>query len=253
MPARPHLFQWSISSARTRPSVICLVAGPVAVDGTLGRTGRREGRVLRRSASRSNGVAPDAPGAQEGWRGIQSAVSRRPRTGPGCRACACGGRGIARSTQPARRRVMKARYLGHVVFYVKDLEQSLAFYRDLLGFKEVGRIFGGAAAALTSGRTHHELLLIQVGDAPPPPSGRRRGLYHIGIKVGDSLDELRSAKRELEQAGITIDGMSDHTVSQSLYLRDPDGNEVELYVDADEAVWKADPAAVLSPIKSLRL
>lgn len=148
---------------------------------------------------------------------------------------------------------MKARYLGHVVFYVKDLEQSLTFYRDLLGFKEVGRIFGGAAAALTSGRTHHELLLIQVGDAPPPPSGRRRGLYHIGIKVGDSLDELRSAKHELEQAGLTIDGMSDHTVSQSLYLRDPDGNEVELYVDADEAVWKADPAAVLSPIKSLRL
>ena len=67
---------------------------------------------------------------------------------------------------------MKAQYLGHVVFYVKDLEQSLAFYRDLLGFREVGRIFGGAAAALTSGRTHHELLLIQVGDAPPPPSGQ---------------------------------------------------------------------------------
>ena len=64
---------------------------------------------------------------------------------------------------------MKAQYLGHVVFYVKDLDQSLGFYRDLLGFKEVGRIFNGAAAALTSGRTHHELLLIQVGDAPGPP------------------------------------------------------------------------------------
>jgi catechol 2,3-dioxygenase len=148
---------------------------------------------------------------------------------------------------------MKAHYLGHVVFYVKELEQSLRFYRDLLGFKEVGRVFNGAAAALTSGRTHHELLLIQVGDAPGPPSGRRRGLYHIGIKVGDSLDDLRLAKQELERAGVSIDGMSDHTVSQSLYLRDPDGNEVELYVDADEALWKADPAAVLSPIKSLRL
>ena len=64
---------------------------------------------------------------------------------------------------------MKAQYLGHVVFYVKDLDLSLGFYRDLLGFKEVGRIFNGAAAALTSGRTHHELLLIQVGDAPGPP------------------------------------------------------------------------------------
>jgi catechol 2,3-dioxygenase len=148
---------------------------------------------------------------------------------------------------------MKAHYLGHVVFYVKDLQRSLSFYRDLLGFKEVGTIFQGQAAALTSGRTHHELLLIQVGDAPGPPSGRRRGLYHIGIKVGDSLDELRSAKHELEAAGISIDGMSDHTVSQSLYLQDPDGNEVELYVDADEAIWRNNPEAVVSPIKPLRL
>jgi catechol 2,3-dioxygenase len=148
---------------------------------------------------------------------------------------------------------MKAHYLGHVVFYVKDLERSLGFYRDLLGFMEVGRIFNGAAAALTSGRTHHELLLIQVGDAPGPPMGRRRGLYHIGIKVGDSLDELRQAKTELEQAGISIDGMSDHTVSQSLYLKDPDGNEVEVYVDAAESIWKNDPSVVISPIKPLSL
>lgn len=148
---------------------------------------------------------------------------------------------------------MKAHYLGHVVFYVKDLERALGFYRDLLGFKEVGRIFNGAAAALTSGRTHHELLLIQVGDAPGPAHGRRLGFYHIGIKVGDSLEELRQAKRELEQAGISIDGMSDHTVSQSLYLRDPDGNEVELYVDADESIWKNNPMAVVSPIKPLNV
>lgn len=148
---------------------------------------------------------------------------------------------------------MKAQYLGHVVFYVQDLQRSLAFYRDLLGFREVGRIFGGKAAALTSGRTHHELLLIEVGAAPGPPPGRRRGLYHIGIKIGDSLDELRAAIKDLEQAGVEITGMSDHTVSQSLYLADPDGNEVELYVDADPAIWQKDPAAVLSPIKPLRL
>ena len=148
---------------------------------------------------------------------------------------------------------MNARYLGHVVFYVRDLDRSLAFYRDLLGFQEVGRIFNGSAAALTSGRTHHELLLIEVGNAPPPLQGRRLGLYHIGIKIGDSLDELRAAKKELEAAGVAITGMSDHTVSQSLYLADPDGNEVELYVDADPAIWKKDPAAVLAPIKPLRL
>lgn len=90
-------------------------------------------------------------------------------------------------------------------------------------------------------------------DTSGPPDGPRRGLYHIGIKVGDSLDELRQAKRELEQAGISIDDMSDHTVSQSLYLKDPVGNEVELYVDADESTWKNDPAAVVSAIKPLHL
>lgn len=149
--------------------------------------------------------------------------------------------------------VVKAHYLGHVVFYVQDLERSLQFYRDLLGFTEIGTIFHGKAAALTSGRTHHELLLIEVGDVPGPPTGARRGLYHIGIKIGDSLEELRSAKQELEAAGITISGMSDHTVSQSLYLLDPDGNEVEVYVDADESIWKDNPAAVLSPVKPLHL
>jgi catechol 2,3-dioxygenase len=148
---------------------------------------------------------------------------------------------------------MIAQYLGHVVFYVRDLNRSLAFYRDLLGFREIGRAFGGAAAALTSGRTHHELLLIEVGQAPGPLSGRRLGLYHIGIKIGDSLDALRAAKAELERAGVAIQGMSDHKVSQSLYLADPDGNEVELYVDAHPAVWKDDPQAVLSPVQPLRL
>lgn len=148
---------------------------------------------------------------------------------------------------------MKAHYLGHVAFYVNNLERSLVFYRDVLGFQEVGRIFQGAAAALTSGRTHHELLLIQVGETPGPLQGRRLGLYHVGIKVGDSVAELQCVKQELEQAGISIDGMSDHTVSQSLYLRDPDGNEVELYVDADESIWKNNPAAVVSPIKALHL
>ena len=148
---------------------------------------------------------------------------------------------------------MKVHYLGHVVFYVKHLDQSLAFYRDALGFQEVGRIFGGKAAALTSGRTHHEILLIEVGDVPGPPSGKRRGLYHIGLKVGDSLDELRAARQDLERAGIAISGMSDHTVSQSLYLHDPDGNEVELYVDDPAVDWKRDPQSVLAPIKPLIL
>ena len=148
---------------------------------------------------------------------------------------------------------MNAKYLGHVVFYVKNLERSLAFYRDVVGFKEIGTKFGGKAVALTSGRTHHEIFLIEVGEAPAPLSGVRLGLYHIGIKIGDSLVEIRTAKKELEKRGIPISGMSDHTVTQSLYLHDPDGNEVELYVDAPEVDWKQDPSAILSPIRSLNI
>ncbi len=149
---------------------------------------------------------------------------------------------------------MKAHYLGHVVFYVREMKRSLAFYRNLLGFELVGEMKHPLnAVALTSGRTHHEILLIEVGAAPPPQKGHRLGLYHIGIKIGDSLDELRAVRDELNEAGVPIFGMSDHTVSQSLYLEDPDGNEVELYVDDPSVDWKKDPAVVVAAIKPLRL
>ena len=149
---------------------------------------------------------------------------------------------------------MKAHYLGHVVFYVREMKRSLAFYRNLLGIELVGEMKHPLnAVALTSGRTHHEILLIEVGAAPPPQKGHRLGLYHIGIKMGDSLDELRTVRNELNEAGVLISGMSDHTVSQSLYLEDPDGNEVELYVDDPSVDWKKDPAAVVATIKPLRL
>lgn len=150
---------------------------------------------------------------------------------------------------------MRAHELGHAVFYVRSLAASLGFYRDLLGFTVVGDAFAGKAAALvgTGRRTHHELLLIEVGDAPGPHAGRRRGLYHIGVKVGESLEELRAAARALEEAGIPIDGRGDHTVTWSLYVRDPDGNEVELYCDNPAVDWRAHPQAVLAPTKGLDL
>ncbi len=149
---------------------------------------------------------------------------------------------------------MRTECLGHVVFYVRNLERSLAFYRDLLGM----RAFGPGdlpfpAVGLSSGRTHHELLLIEVGDAPGPMQGRRLGLYHVAFKVGDSLGALRAAHGELVEAGVVVHGMSDHTVSQSLYVSDPDGNEVEIYVDDPSVNWRDNPELVLSPIKSLEL
>jgi len=150
---------------------------------------------------------------------------------------------------------VRANGLYHAVLYVRDLQRSLGFYRDLLGFEAIGEALGGRAMALVGAdrRTHHELLLIQVGDAPGPLEGRRLGLYHLGIKVGDSKDELRAARDELAAAGVPIDGASDHTVTWSLYVRDPDGNEVELYCDDPDVDWKTDPAAVMAPIRPLNL
>lgn len=143
--------------------------------------------------------------------------------------------------------------LAHVVLYVRELKRSVAFYRDIVGLPLIGEIFEGRGAMFSSGRTHHELLLIEVGDAPGPLHGRRIGLYHLGWKIGESLDDLRAMKARLEQAGIALDGQSDHTVSQSLYLRDPDGNELELFVDDPTVDWRSSKAWMDAPVKPLRL
>jgi catechol 2,3-dioxygenase len=151
---------------------------------------------------------------------------------------------------------MKVEELGHLVLYVRDVERSRRFYGDVLGWREIteGVPLGLPAAAFSSGRTHHELLLIEVGpNASPIPGGRRVGMYHFGLKVGDSDDELRQARAELQAAGVPIRGASDHTVTHSLYIEDPDGNEIELYIDVQPEVWRDDPAAVFAPIKPLRL
>lgn len=143
--------------------------------------------------------------------------------------------------------------LAHIVFYVRDLQRSLAFYQDVVGLEVVGSIFHGRAALLSGGRTHHELLLIEVGDAPGPLSGRRIGLYHVAFKVGEDLDALRSARDRVLGNGHVLTGKSDHTVSQSLYLRDPDGNEVELFVDDPAVDWKTDLSWMEAPVKPLKL
>jgi catechol 2,3-dioxygenase len=143
--------------------------------------------------------------------------------------------------------------LGHVVLYVRELARSGAFYREVVGLRRLGRIFNGRAEVFSGGRTHHELLLIEVGDAPGPLQGRRLGLYHTGWKIGERLDDLREAQRRVEAFGATIDGLADHTVSRSLYVRDPDGNEVELYVDNPDYDWRENSDWLEAPIKGLEL
>ncbi len=109
-------------------------------------------------------------------------------------------------------------------------------------------------AAFSSGRTHHELLLIEVGEgAAAAPAGRRLGLYHFGLKVGDTDDELREALARLKEAGVPIMGASDHTVTHSLYILDPDGNEIELYIDVPGVDWRHDPSLIIAPIRPLDL
>jgi catechol 2,3-dioxygenase len=153
---------------------------------------------------------------------------------------------------------MQVKELGHLVLYVRNVERSAAFYRDVLGWRQLAPSddFGFPAAAFSapSNRTHHELLLIEVGeDAQALPAGRHVGLYHFGLKVGDSDDELRDALRAVQDAGATVVGASDHTVTHSLYILDPDGNEIELYVDVPGVDWTSDPALVFAPIRPLAL
>lgn len=157
---------------------------------------------------------------------------------------------------------MEIKELGHLVLYVHDIERSVAFYRDVLGWRQVfpdasdaaGNPLRLPAAAFSSGRTHHELLLIEVGeDAAAIPAGRRVGLYHFGLKVGDSDDELRTVVARLHEAKVTIVGASDHTITHSLYILDPDGNEIELYIDVPGVNWRDDPVLIGAPIRPLRL
>lgn len=149
--------------------------------------------------------------------------------------------------------VMEVKELGHVVLYVRDVEVSRGFYGSVLGWREITHV-PGQVALFSSGRTHHELLLIEVGaDAAPIPAGRRVGMYHFGLKVGTTDDELREALATLVDAGADIRGTADHGVTHSLYIADPDGNEIELYIDVQPEVWREDPEAVLAPIRALRL
>jgi catechol-2,3-dioxygenase len=148
---------------------------------------------------------------------------------------------------------MEVKELGHVVLFVRDIERSRNFYCNLLGWKEVPGPRSGSAM-FSAGRTHHELLLIEVGGtAQPIPDGRRLGMYHIGLKIGESDDDLRAAMAEIQDAGITIVGTSDHTVTHSLYILDPDGNEIELYIDVQPEVWRLVPETVTTPTKPLVL
>jgi catechol 2,3-dioxygenase len=130
--------------------------------------------------------------------------------------------------------------IGHVHLKVADLERAIGFYRDVLGF-ELQQRYGGEAAFLSAGGYHHHIGLNtweSKGGAPPPPG--TTGLYHVAIRFPDR-PALAEALRAVIAAGVPIEGASDHGVSEAIYLRDPDGNGVELYRDRPREEWPRPP------------
>jgi catechol 2,3-dioxygenase len=126
--------------------------------------------------------------------------------------------------------------IGHVHLKVADLDRAIHFYRDVLGF-ELTQRYGNQAAFLSAGGYHHHIGLNtweSEGGSPPPPSST--GLYHLAIAY-PTRAELGDALRRVLHAGISVEGASDHGVSEAIYLQDPDGNGVELYWDRPREQW----------------
>jgi catechol 2,3-dioxygenase len=140
---------------------------------------------------------------------------------------------------------IKVRNVGHVVLKVRDIERSARFYRDVLGLKEVARAnFSRPMAFFSTGDNHHDVAVMEVGPDAALPQRGDVGLAHVALVIGTTLDELRAAKAHLEANGYTKLRLTDHKVTQSIYLDDPDGNGVELYVNADPTIWREDPSRV---------
>ena len=140
---------------------------------------------------------------------------------------------------PATNPVASGTRIGHVHLKVADLDRAIGFYSGVLGF-ELMQKYGTQAAFLSAGGYHHHIGLNtweSKGGTPPAPG--HTGLYHTAILYPTRRD-LADALKRLMAANISLDGASDHGVSQALYLRDPDGNGVELYWDRPEAEWPRD-------------
>ena len=135
--------------------------------------------------------------------------------------------------------------IGHVHLKVSDLERSLGFYRDVLGFEVTARI-GHSAAFLSAGGYHHHIGLNtweSLGGSPPLASAT--GLYHLAI-LYPTRAELADALRRLIDANVPLEGASDHGVGEAIYLRDPDDNGVELYCDRPMDAWPRTAAGTLA-------
>ena len=137
---------------------------------------------------------------------------------------------------------MEVQQLGHVVLKVRDLERSEKFYAEALGLQVAARMDDPPITFFTLGN-HHDFAIVAVGHGGPDVSATSPGLAHVAFKVGNSTEELRRAKAHFDALGVKIAAVLEHTVSQSIYIDDPDGNSIEVYVDTSD-VWRTNPAAV---------
>jgi len=150
-------------------------------------------------------------------------------------------------TKKMPRKVSAGTGIGHVHLKVADIERALGFYRDILGF-EVTQWYGDDAVFLSAGGYHHHIGLNTWESRGAPPAPRKSaGLFHLAILYPERRD-LAQALRWLMEAEYPIDGASDHGVSEALYLRDPDGNGVELAADRPREEWLLDPSGHLAMV-----
>jgi len=132
---------------------------------------------------------------------------------------------------------MHVQRLGHVVLKVRDLQRAEVFYAGVLGIPVISRITRPVGMTLFTLGDHHDFAVIEVGDQATSPAVQATGLAHIAFKIGDSIDEFRSARTELEAADVEIIYEADRPYTKSMHLYDPDRNEVEIYIDTSDA-WK---------------
>lgn len=141
--------------------------------------------------------------------------------------------------------------IGHVHLKVADLQRALDFYCGVLGFTLTQK-YGEQAAFVSAGGYHHHIgLNTWESKGGKPPGAGTTGLYHVAILYPTRAD-LADALRRLQKAGVELDGAADHGVSEALYLRDPDGNGIELYRDRPEKEWPRDAQGGLA-MKTERL
>jgi len=138
---------------------------------------------------------------------------------------------------------MKIESLGHVVLKVTDLDRAEEFYTSVLGLPVCARLDqDGFKMTFFSLGNHHDFAILEVSGGENDQDENRVGMHHVAFQIGTNLDDLREAKTKLDNSGVRTEAY-DHEVTKSLYLKDLDGNGIELYVDVSE-IWREDPQRI---------